>query len=86
MGGMKGRLLDGRLQVETELRVGEKEAERPLILLISAGRAERQHGRSVPHDKRRTERGPRALSGRKGVGQPGCEPEHLTPCSEAEAE
>ena len=47
--GVEHRRVDRRLQVEPEHRVGEEELERPLVLLVAARRAEREHRPVVAH-------------------------------------
>ena len=80
------RRVDRRLQVAPVHRVGEEELERPLVLLVAAGRAERQHRPVVAHRQRRRQRRPRPPPAHQRRRQPLLEPEHLRARAEAEAE
>ena len=78
--GVEHRRVDRLLQVQAEHRVGEEELERPLVLLVAARRAERQHGAVVAHapcdgDSVVRGRTPRHQRRRQAL----LEPEHLRP-------
>ena len=60
--------------------------QRPLVLLVPAGRAERQVGLSLPQRQGRRQRGPRPLARRDRRGQPGRQGEHLRAGAQAEPE
>jgi hypothetical protein len=45
---MEGREVDRLLQVHAEQHVVEEEVQRPLVLLVTAGRAERQVRLAAP--------------------------------------
>ena len=64
------RRVDRGLQVEPEDRMGEEELQRPLVLLVAAGSAERQHGPVVAHGQRRRERRARPPPPTSDAGSP----------------
>src|SRR6266508_6301727 len=71
--------LDRRLQVHRAHDVVEEGVQGPLILLVAAGRAERDLRLAVTEDERRRERRPRTRAGAQRRRQPLLEPEHLRP-------
>src|SRR3954452_3608046 len=74
VGARRGDLL---LQVQAAVDMPEEEVERPLVLLVAAGRAEREVWGAAAESKRRREPRARALAGRGRVRQSLFEPEHL---------
>src|SRR5580700_4136688 len=68
--GVERREVDRLLQVHAERQVVEEEQQRPLILLVAAGRAERQVRLAVPQREARGERRARPLARRERGGQP----------------
>src|SRR6266566_181471 len=84
--GVEVRRVDGPLQVEAVVHMGEEDVQRPLVLLVAAGRAEREVRLAAAQDERRRQRRPRPLPRRKRVRQALLEPEHLRARRQAEAE
>ena len=68
-GGVPGRRVDRRLQVQPAEHVAQQEAQLPLVLLVAAGGAERQGRHAVAQRQRRRERGARALARQQRVRQ-----------------
>src|SRR4051794_13441580 len=60
--GVVVRRVDRRLQVEAEVDVSEEGVERPLILLVAAGRAGREVRLAAAGGHRRRQRRARALA------------------------
>src|SRR3954447_1417918 len=81
-----GRGVDRGLQVQPTERVGEPEAQLPLLLLVAARRAEGEGRNAAAQGQGGREGGPRALARRQRVGQARLEPEHLRPGTQGEAE
>ena len=86
MRGVEHRRVDRGLQVEPEHRVGEEELQRPLVLLVAAGRPEGEHGPVLVARQRGGERGARPPAAHQRRRQPVLEPEHLRPRAQAEPE
>ena len=84
--GVMARRVDRGLEVEPVMDVGEEGVQRPLVLLVAAGCADRETRLAAAGGQRRRERGPRTFAGRDRVRQALLEPEHLRPRPETEAE
>ena len=76
---MPRRRLDRVLQAQAVVDVAQEEEQRPLVLAVAPGRAERQVRRAVAQHQRGCQRGPRPLASGQRVGQPLGQPEHLAP-------
>src|SRR4051794_28835216 len=83
---VEARRVDRLLQIQAAVDMPEEEVERPLVLLVAAGRAEREVWVAAAECKRRRERRARALAGLERVRQPLLEPEHLRARAQREAE
>ena len=84
--GVEARRVDRRLQVVAEDDVTQEDVQRPLVLLIAAGRSEREVREAVAERERGRERRPRPLAGRERGRQAVLEPEHLRARAERPAE
>src|SRR3954452_1029968 len=80
------RRVDRLLQVQSAVDMPEEEVERPLVLLVAAGRAEREIWIAAAECERRRKRRARALAGLERVRQSLFEPEHLRARAQREAE
>src|SRR5437879_5235199 len=80
------RGVDRFLQVEAKDGMGEKEVERPLVLLIAARCAEGEPWLSLPKYEGRAQSRSRPFPALQRVGMPFVEVEHLRPRPQAEAE
>src|SRR4051794_34355227 len=69
--------VDRLLQVQPAVDVTEEDMERPLFLLIAAGRPPREPRLAVAQCEARRQRRPRPLARRERRRQPLLEPEHL---------
>src|SRR5262245_12527589 len=77
--------IDCVLQVHLGMDVPQEELRRPLVLLITSGRAPRQIGFAVAQRERRAERCAWTLAGRKASRVLFVEPEHLRARAKSEA-
>src|SRR5260370_1927573 len=84
--GVEHRRVVRGLQAVAENHVRQEEFERPLILLIAAGSAERDPRLAIAEHERRAESGTRPFAAFDAVGVIGIEVEHLRPRTEAEAQ
>ena len=84
--GVDERRVDRRLQIHPEIDDVEQELQRPLVLLVAAGRAEDHVRPAVARRERRRQRGPRPLARREGVRVAGRQVEDLGASPEREAE
>ena len=82
----EARRVDRLLQVQAVVDVAQERVQRPLVLLVAAGRAEREVRVAVAQGQRRRQRGARPLARRDGVGVGRVEPEHLAAHGDREAE
>ena len=80
------RRVDGFLQIHAVMNMAQEEHQFPLLLLVTARRAERQIGLAFAQREIRRQRGARPLARRQASRQAGLEPEHLGAVSEAEAQ
>src|SRR5712691_1324110 len=77
MRGMEHWRVDGGLQIEAENDVRKEELERPLILLIAPGSAERDPWLALTQREGRAERSPRTFAALDAVGVVRIQVEHL---------
>src|SRR2546422_3258807 len=84
--GVEHGRVDGCLQVMPKDSVSEEKLERPLVLLVASGCAEREAWFAVAKCDRRAERCPRPLAAFQMIGVLRVEVEHLGSGAEAEAE
>src|SRR5438132_7878782 len=78
--------VDGGLKVMPKNSVSEEELERPLVLVVAPGCAEREARFTVAKGERRAERRPRPLAALQVIGMLRVEVEHLGARAQAEAE
>ena len=83
---MEVRCVDRLLQVLSQVDVAQEDVERPLLLLVAAGRAPREVRLAVAKRKAGRERRPRPRARPQRRGQPFLEPEHLRARPERPAE
>ena len=86
MNAVKGRVVDGELQIHVKIDVVEEEFQGPLILLIAAGRAEDHPRLAVFEHQTRRQGRSRAFAGNQGAGVVRVEIEHLAARAHREAE
>ncbi len=86
MRGVEHRRVVRGLQAVAEDGVRKEEFERPLILLIAPGRAERDPRLAFTEHESRAQGRPRPLAAFDAVGVIGIEIEHLRPRPQAEAQ
>src|SRR6266852_7624801 len=84
--GVEHRRVVRGLQAVAEDDVRQKEFERPLILLIAAGSAERDPRLAITERESRAEGGTRPFAAFDAIGVIGIEVEHLRPRPQAEAQ
>lgn len=89
--GVPVRCVDRALEVESPAHGRapgdlQEEVQLPLVLLVAAGRAERQHRNPVAQGDRGGEGGAGAAAGGEGVRQAVLQPGHLQPGAEREAQ
>src|ERR1700687_5748364 len=86
MAAVEHRRVDRLLQVEAEDGMGQKEIQRPLVLLVAARRAERQPRLSAASHEVRAQGRPRPFAALERVWMAFVEVEHLGSRAQAEAE
>jgi hypothetical protein len=86
MVGVELGRVDCGLEVESEVHVREEDVQRPLILLVAAGRAPRQVWIAAAQRERGRQRRTWTAPWRERARKAALEPEHLQARSEREAE